>query len=345
MRTLLRILPLFALFFGNSPAWADPVSLSQAVRRAAEGIAPRLVRINTIGGRDRSGEELTNEGATTGLLLDDQGYIITSAFHFLHEPSSILVALSDGSRGVAEKIATDRLRMLTLLKVKNDVAKIAATPLARVSETEVRDGQWSIAVGLAFSGEEPNVSLGMISGKGRIWGKAIQTDAKISPNNYGGPLLDVRGRVIGLLVPLSMMSDELAAGAEMYDGGIGFAIPIDDVFDVVAKLREGRDRKPGFSGLGFREGGLLPGPAEIADVLKNSPADTVGLRKGDRIIGIDGEKVDSSIRAATLLRNRYAGESVELTIRHDGEEKTLTLPLLGRDEIFPNRQPSRVDIP
>ena len=83
---------------------------------------------------------------------------------------------------------------------------------------------------------EPSVSAGILSATNRIWGKAIQTDAKISPANYGGALVDLAGRVQGVLVPLSPNHREDAAGVEWYDSGIGFAIPVDDVNRIVPQL-------------------------------------------------------------------------------------------------------------
>ena len=82
-------------------------------------------------------------------------------------------------------------------------------------EKEVRIGQWSIAVGRTFELPQPNVSIGIVSAVRRMWGKAIQTDAKISPNNYGGPLVDLRGRVLGVLVPLSPQGTTAVAGVGM----------------------------------------------------------------------------------------------------------------------------------
>ena len=89
----------------------------------------------------------------------------------------------------------------------------------------LRLGQWVVALGRTWSegpSSPPSVSIGVISALGRIWGKAIQTDAKISPVNYGGPLIDLEGRVAGVLVPLSPRSEDAVAEAEWYDSGIGF---------------------------------------------------------------------------------------------------------------------------
>jgi serine protease Do len=109
-------------------------------------------------------------------------------------------------------------------------------------------GQWTIAVGRTFSPEEPNVSVGVMSALDRVWGKAIQTDAKISPNNYGGALVDIHGRVLGVLVPLSPQAQQEVAGAEWYDSGIGFAVPLVDVLDRLEPLKAGEDQHPGLLG-------------------------------------------------------------------------------------------------
>ena len=86
----------------------------------------------------------------------------------------------------------------------------------------------------------PSVSVGIVSALDRIWGKAIQTDAKVSPTNYGGPLVDLQGRVQGVLVPASPQAEGETAGFEWYDSGIGFAIPLEDVYAVLPRLQAGQ---------------------------------------------------------------------------------------------------------
>ena len=124
-----------------------------------------------------------------------------------------------------------------LLKV--DVEEKLPVPEA-VPESEIHVGQWAIALGRTFDTAQPNMSVGIVSGLNRIWGKAMQTDAKISPSNYGGPLVDIRGRVLGVLVPLSPDKHEDVAGVEWYDSGIGFAVPLAHVNTVLPRLSEGR---------------------------------------------------------------------------------------------------------
>ena len=168
-----------------------------------------MLRIETIGGLEQVERVLVGTGATTGLAVSTDGYIISSAFNFIQQPSSILVTLPSGKRATAQIVARDRSRMLVLLKVAGDEPLVVPEAVPR---DQMSVGQWTIAVGRTFEQNQPNVSVGILSATSRIWGKAIQTDAKISPGNYGGPLIDIRGRVLGVLVPLSpQQQDEVAA--------------------------------------------------------------------------------------------------------------------------------------
>ena len=110
------------------------------------------------------------------------------------------MTLPSGSRAAAQIVARDHSRMLVLLKV-NTSEKLTVPAAAPRGEMTV--GQWAIAVGRTYEQPQPNVSVGVLSATNRIWSTAIQTDAKISPANYGGPLIDIQGRVLGVLVPLS----------------------------------------------------------------------------------------------------------------------------------------------
>ncbi|MGW8257731.1 MAG: S1C family serine protease, partial [Thermoguttaceae bacterium] len=172
---------------------------------AVEQVAPSVVCIETIGGLDRLEGVLLGSAPTTGLIVDSDGYIVPSAFNFVNKPTSIVVRLSDGVRKAAELVATDHVRMIVLLRIKTH-RPLPVCPLA--PSDEMRVGQWTIAVGRTFDASKTNVSLGILSAKNRIWGKALQTDAAISPLNYGGPLVDIHGRVMGVIVPLALNSDD-----------------------------------------------------------------------------------------------------------------------------------------
>jgi S1-C subfamily serine protease len=184
---------------------AEGLTEEQAMKAAVARVAPSVVRIETLGGLETVGNLLVGTGPTTGLIVSSDGYVISSAFNFINKPTQILVYLADGTRLPAQLAGRDDSRMLVLLKVPTsglDVKKQLPVPAA-APVTEIRVGQWAIAVGRVFDGDQTNLSVGIISAVNRVWGKAVQTDAKISPANYGGPLVDLEGRVLGVLVPMA----------------------------------------------------------------------------------------------------------------------------------------------
>ena len=316
-----RLLPIISFLFLTSLCAAADVP------GAVKSVTPYLIRIETIGGHEKVGREFANEGTSTGILLDKEGYVITGAFNFLHDPTSILLVFPDGTKKVAKKIATDRLRMLTLLKA-NDFTGSEIAPLPTRSKESIKTGEHCIAVGAVFS-SEPNVALGIISGKDRIWGKAVQTDAAIGPNNYGGLLIDLDGKALGIPVPISMMSDDVTAGAEMYDAGIGMAIPWEDAMALLPKLKEGKDRLPGFLGFGFKDNQTFVGEAVLM-VLPDSPAGQAGLKNGDKIVKIDDVPMLTALDVTKNIRQRYVGETLTITFLRNGTEQTISLETMEK---------------
>ncbi len=281
----------------------------QAIKAAVERVAPSVVRIETVGGLERVGELLVGTGPTTGLVVDSEGYIISSAFNFAQKPDSILVTLPSGKRQAAQLVSTDRSRLLVLLKVEADEP---LTPAEPAPQSEVRVGQWAIAVGRTFEAERPNASVGIISAKDRIWSKSLQTDAKISPNNYGGPLVDIRGRVLGVLVPMSPQETEEVAGVEWYDSGIGFAVPLETVLRNLPRMKEGKDLYTGLLGVSFKASDLNAKVAEIAVAAPTGPAFKAGFRKGDRIVEVAGQAVERHAQLKHAMGPLYAGENVRV---------------------------------
>ena len=207
----------------------------------------------------------------------------------------ILVVLADGTRLPAKVVAHDHSRMLVLLKVpiegldiKRQLPVPDAAPVA-----DLKVGQWAIAVGRTYDGNQPNMSVGIVSAVNRVWGRAVQTDAKISPANYGGPLVDVEGRVIGVLVPMSPQETSEMAGVEWYDSGIGFAVPLEQIDRVLPRLEKGEDLNPGLLGVSLKPGDPYADLPIIAASHPKSPAQQAGLKAGDRIAEINGVKVNS----------------------------------------------------
>ncbi len=317
--TALLAASLCALLTAHAPGQDDLEFLEeQAIRSAVATIAPSVVRIETIGGLERVGGVLVGTGPTSGLAVSDDGYIISSAFNFIQQPTSILVTLPGGQRGAAKIVARDHARMLVLLKVQTE-SKLPV-PIA-VSRSEVTVGQWAIAVGRTYDQPEPNLSVGVISATNRVWSKAIQTDAKISPSNYGGPLIDIQGRVLGVLVPLSPQAKPQEsgageiAGAEWYNSGIGFAVPLAEINDRLDALKAGKDLYPGLLGISLKPGDVYSLAAEIAASQPGSPAYKAGIKAGDTIVEIDGQKIVRQSQLKHALGSRYAGDTVKLVLK------------------------------
>ena len=193
----------------------------------------------------------------------------------------------------------------------------------------MRVGQWAIAVGRAFEGDRPNMSVGILSALERIWGKAIQTDAAVSPNNYGGPLVDVQGRVLGVLVPLSPQSESELSGIEWYDSGIGFAVPAEHILSILPKLESGKDLQPGRMGIRFASQNLHIEPPQIAGCHPRSPAALAGLDSGDRIVQIDARAIDRAAQVKEEISRRYAGDTMRVVVLRGKERLERKIELVA----------------
>ncbi len=303
---------LWGLLAGSVAAQDDLTALEeQAFRAAVERAAPWVVRIETLGGLEQVDGQLLGSGPTSGVVVSPDGYILSSAFAFASKPSSILVTLPSGQRAAATIVARDTARMLVLLKAASD--EVLSVP-EFVPRNELAVGQWTIAVGRTSTEPIPNVSMGILSAVNRVWGRAVQTDAKISSNNYGGALIDIRGRVIGVLVPLSPQQEGEFAGTEWYDSGIGFAVPLADLWPHLDKLKQGTDLRPGLLGVTFKGTDIYALPATIVTCAPKSPARGAGLLPGDTIVELDGTKIERQSQLRHVLGPRVAGETVRLVV-------------------------------
>jgi S1-C subfamily serine protease/predicted esterase len=308
----------------------------QTMREALQRVAPSVVLIETSGGRGRisrggPGEAVRKgSGPTTGLVVAADGYVITSSFNFADKPTAITVSVPGRpTRFPARVVASDQSRMLTLLKID---ATGLTVPDA-VPPAEVRIGQWALAVGRALDpvpDHSPSVSVGIVSALNRIWGRCLQTDAKVSPVNYGGPLIAADGRVLGVLIPASPTGDGETAGFEWYDSGIGFAVPFHHVLAVLPRLKAGEDLKRGLLGITPKGNDQFSVSLTVNTVTPESTAAKGGILPGDVIVAIDGKPVANQAQAYHILGPKYAGEKVAVTVKRGNEEKTLEgLELMG----------------
>lgn len=315
---------------------ADDITAQEeaAFKAAAAAVAPSVVRIETFGGSEQVGGVLVGSAPTTGLVVSEDGFLLSSAFNFAQKPNSILVTLPSGKRAAAQIVARDHSRMLVLLKVATDEKLTVPSALLR---TDLQVGQWAIAVGRTYDGALPNISVGVVSAKDRIWGKAIQADAKVSPSNYGGPLIDLQGRVLGILVPMSPQGQGDVAGAEWYDSGIGFAIPLDEMLPRLVKMKRGEDLHPGLIGISIKDGDINADPAIIMACQPKGPAASAGLKPQDKVVRIDNLPIERHAQLKHALGGKYAGDTVRVTVERDGQQVEKTLELI--DKLAPYQHP------
>ena len=310
-RLFIILLTLCSTAFGQIPD-----RFSETIQRAINAVSPSVVSLQPVGRIETTGESVLPE-ISTGVFVSADGHIITSSFGFDPAPPSIIVRLNDGSIHSGKMVALDKIRKLALLKITLD----SPAPLPEFAlRKEWKVGQWTIACGRVFPPNKEGVSAinataGILSAVNRVWGVAVQTDAAISPNNYGGPLLDIYGRVIGIIAPLSPQSDSADAGVDWYDSGIGFAIPWEDVQAILPKLSKGENIIPGFVGFATE----IPNPSIAEPILldppKDSPAQKAGFKKGDRIVSVDGIPIERFAQFKQAISRKMAGDVIEVVVQ------------------------------
>ncbi|MFH1745630.1 MAG: trypsin-like peptidase domain-containing protein [Planctomycetota bacterium] len=323
----------------------------QVFRAALEAVQPSIVRIDTIGGAvpvDNTGLMKAAEvvapgfrlasGPTTGVICSADGYIVSSSFNFLRDPTVTTVTLADGRRLVARLVARDNVTGLVLLKVN-----ATDLPVPRwLPREELRAGQWVLVAGQGHGGQTPVLSVGALSAVRRLYGLSVQVDAKTSPLNYGGPLFDVEGRVIGICVPRTGTEAESIAGARWYDSGIGFGIPADYLHRRLPTLQAGKDIERGLLGVEFETdlavvGEDAPAPDHPAGGLliavPPGPATEAGLQVGDVITRVNDRRTTGILEVLRALATIAAGESVDITYQREGVQATVSVTLGSVDEL------------
>ena len=264
--------------------------------------------------------------AGSGLIVDPRGYILTNN-HVIENAEEINVRLSDQRKFTATLIGRDPKTDLAVLKITAP----SQLPVAELGDSDVvRIGQWAIAIGNPF-GLDRTVTAGIISATGRTrvgvatYEAFIQTDASINPGNSGGPLLNLDGKVIGINTAI------VSAGQ-----GIGFAIPINMAREVMRQLIEKGRVVRGWLGIVIQDltddlaAGFGVAPRSgvlVADVMKESPAEAVGLKAGDIITEFGGEPV----REVSDLQKRVAatppGRPTPLTVIRDKQPQKLSVKI------------------
>lgn len=280
-------------------------------------------------------------GVGTGIIVDEKGYILTNS-HVVGDGNvqKITVNLADGREVPGSVLWSDKHIDLAIVKI--DAPNLQAAELGD-SET-VRIGAYAAAIGnplgMAF---DRSVTQGVISGLNRsitvsdgqsqiTMDGLIQTDASINAGNSGGPLLNSAGQVIGINTAKAQSGE-----------GLGFAIPINTAKPIVEEIKAKGEFKRSYIGIrgasvedflqAYPDGDLgTKTGVYIVQIYTNSPAAKAGLREGDVIVGLDGNKIETMTQLISTLFRYRPGDEVELSVIRDRRPMTVKVTLTTMDE-------------
>ena len=335
----------------TADAVATAEDLGQAFSSVAERVNPAVVQIQssrqvTPRGFDPfGGRGGVQSGLGSGAFVSGDGYVVTNN-HVVEDADDLRVVLFDGRQFEAEVVGTDPFSDLAVLRIDGD----GFPALSFGDSEELRVGQWVLAFGSPLDAELSNtVTSGIVSSVGRYSGgdprgrqtisSYIQTDAAVNPGNSGGPLVNLRGEIVGI-------NSAIATRTGTFNG-ISFAIPSNIVRSTVEQLIDSGEVERGFLGIGFREApatlrrafGAPPGAAAINSISEDADGDTpaadAGLREGDLITAIDGTTLSDNRQIVSIISSKRPGDTVEVTYNRDGDERTATVTLGRRPEAEP----------
>ena len=325
-----------------------------------EGRGVAFISATGVSSEESSPFGAPQEGTATGsgFVVDREGTILTNA-HVVEGADSVSVNFEEGGEEIdAEVKGVDPSSDLAVLKVDPaDVDHLNPIPLGDSSKVEVGDPV--VAIGNPF-GYSRTVTTGIVSGlqreiqapNGFQIPNVIQTDASINPGNSGGPLLDSRGRVIG-------MNSQIATGGGQGSVGIGFAVPVNTAKQLLPQLKKGGEIKRAYLGIQMSDVTAevakeldLPvdAGALIAEVTDGGPADDAGLegsdgtsdqgvpQGGDVLVEVDGDTINSSDDVAAAIADNSPGDEIEVVYYRDGDRETAKVELGERPDSLDSQQ-------
>jgi serine protease Do len=304
---------LFRRFFGQpgQPGQPGPQAPGPNRRR---GVPP-------------TGQEVPR-GVGSGFVLSADGYVMTNA-HVVENATTIYVTLTDKREFKAKLIGVDKRTDVALLKI--DAANL---PRMTIGDSKaIRVGQWVLAIGSPF-GLENTVTAGIVSAKGRDTGELlpfIQTDVAVNPGNSGGPLINMRGEVIGI-------NSQILSGTGG-SIGISFAIPVNEAMAVIEQLKNGGRVRRGRLGVEIREVskevaeamGIKAQGALVTRVEAGTPAEKAGIIGGDIIIKFDGKPIEQSRDLPRAVGDTKPGTKSTLTVLRKGATKDIAITVAELD--------------
>ncbi len=342
----LGLMAAAGLALASGPARADRAGRVTPVVRVVRAVGPAVVNISTVGIErsrpfstgdrllDRLFEEFLQPmeqkrtSLGSGVIIDGQKGLIVTNSHVVTHASRITAHLADGRKFPAQLLGVDRQSDMALLRIKSQ----KPLPQVRLGDSgDLMIGESVIAIGNPF-GLAHTVTVGVISALNRRvrtgndeWlTDLIQTDASINPGNSGGPLLNADGEVVGI-------NTAIHAGAQ----GIGFAIPVNRVKRVASDLVRHGEVIPSWLGLSLQDlnprlaehfGLKEPAGALVLEVMQDSPAQKAGIKRGNLILEVDGQRLIGRAHYRDWLVGVAAGQRIKLTIKGNRgvAQKTLT---------------------
>lgn len=302
----------------NAMGMPDLDGLPPGIREFFERSIPQMPR-------SPRGKQEQAQSLGSGFIISPDGYILTNN-HVVADADEIIVRLSDRSDHTAKLIGADPRTDVALLKIE---AKDLPT-LKLGNSDQLKVGEWVLAIGSPF-GFDHSVTAGIVSAKGRSlpnesYVPFIQTDVAINPGNSGGPLFNLKGEVVGINSQIFTRS-----GGFM---GLSFAIPIDVAMNVANQLRADGKVSRGWLGVVIQEvdkdlaesfGLERPAGALVAQTLDDGPAAKSGIKVGDVILSVNGQKIEESADLPHLIGNLKPGAKADMEIIREGKRQTISV--------------------
>jgi 2-alkenal reductase len=311
--------------------------IETAITQTVEKVSPAVVTVvGTVPGQDTFfGRTAEGQVSGSGVIISPDGFIVTNN-HVVDGTTSLTAVLSDGSQLPAKIISTDIFADLAVLKVDGRMPGVAAFG----NSDNLKPGETVIAMGSPLGEFRNTVTVGVVSATGRALDTGngyfmedlIQTDAAINQGNSGGPLLNLKGEVIGLNTIIVRGGNGSTAVAE----GLGFSIPSNTVEYIAERIiQNGHFARP-YLGVSYQS--ITPGiarrydlPAQwgayVTDVDQGSPAANVGLQRGDIIISIGNQDIDESHSYINTLFAYQPGDQVTIKALRNGQDMTFEVTL------------------
>ena len=315
---------------------AEPLDADNAsVSAVAAKVLPSTVQVRVVNGKGKDADGATG----SGFVIDDEGHVITNN-HVVEvaEPGAVIDVVDvNGEVHEAEVVGRSPVYDIAVLEV---TPAEGLRPAALGSSQNLRVGETVVAIGSPL-GLSATVTSGIVSAldrpvtTGPVGGptdpsafiNAVQTDAAINPGNSGGPLVNLRGQVVGVNSAIATTGGVF--GGEGGNIGVGFAIPMDQVRLTAKQILDTGKAEYPVIGANVNTSESTEG-ATVVEVQAGTPADEAGLLKGDRIVAVDGERVPDGVSLIVAIRTHRPGETIELTVVRDDEERTFEIELAAK---------------